>query len=159
MSPDGKFAYTCNSLDDSMTVIDLAQMKATKRIDLGGSKIITKVRFGEQMFNDSKISFQRQFACHSCHPDGHVDGLDYDIEADGIGDQPRSTTGPCAGSTTPTRSSGKARTRVCPGNAAPGWPSFSPGFRPLRPRNWPLSTTTSARSPVRRTGIVRWVRR
>ena len=50
--------------------------------------MITKIRFGEQMFNDSKITFQRQFSCHSCHPDGHVDGLDYDIEADGIGISP-----------------------------------------------------------------------
>ncbi len=88
ITPDGKYAYTCNSLDDSLTLIDVAQMKATKRIDLGGPKVITKIRFGEQTFNDSKISFQRQFACHSCHPDGHVDGLNYDIEADGIGISP-----------------------------------------------------------------------
>ncbi|MFB3904038.1 MAG: multiheme c-type cytochrome [Acidobacteriota bacterium] len=88
MAPDGKYAYTCNSLDDSLTVIDLTELKATKRIDLGGPKVITKTRFGEQVFNDSSISFQHQFACHSCHPDGHVDGLNYDIEADGIGISP-----------------------------------------------------------------------
>ena len=28
------------------------------------------------------------FMLHSCHPDGHVDGLTYDIEADGIGVSP-----------------------------------------------------------------------
>jgi YVTN family beta-propeller protein len=88
IGPDGKYAYTCNSLDDSLTLIDVAQMKATKRIDLGGPKVITQIRFGEQLFHDSKIAFQRQFACHSCHPDGHVDGLNYDIEADGIGMSP-----------------------------------------------------------------------
>jgi len=88
VSPDGKYAYTCNSLDDSLTAIDLTTLRAMKRIDLGGSHVITKIRFGEQTFHDSKISFQRQFACHSCHPDGHVDGLNYDIEADGIGMSP-----------------------------------------------------------------------
>ena len=85
---DGRFAYVCNSLDDSLTVIDLASLEPVKRVDLGGPKEITKVRFGEQTFHDAKITFQRQFSCHSCHPDGHVDGIAYDIEADGIGISP-----------------------------------------------------------------------
>jgi len=85
IAPDGRLAYVCNSLDDSLTVIDIATMEAIGRIDLGGPKEISKVRFGERLFNDSKITFQRQFSCHSCHPDGHIDGMIYDIEADGIG--------------------------------------------------------------------------
>jgi YVTN family beta-propeller protein len=85
VSPDGRLAYVCNSLDDSLTVLDLGEMESVDRIDLGGRKEITKTRLGERLFNDSKITFQRQFACHSCHPDGHIDGMIYDIEADGIG--------------------------------------------------------------------------
>jgi YVTN family beta-propeller protein len=86
--PDGRFAFVCNSLDDSLTVIDLAAMENVKRIDLGGPKEITQTRLGEQVFHSAKITFQRQFSCHSCHPDGHVDGMVYDIEADGIGVSP-----------------------------------------------------------------------
>jgi len=77
-----------NSLDDSLTVIDLERLEAAGRIDLGGPKVITKIRYGERLFNSANITFRRQFACHSCHPDGHVDGLTYDIEADGIGISP-----------------------------------------------------------------------
>jgi len=88
IGPEGKFAYAANSLDDSITVIDLDKLEAVERIDLGGPKEITKVRFGERLFHSANITFHRQFSCHSCHPDGHVDGLTYDIEPDGIGNDP-----------------------------------------------------------------------
>jgi YVTN family beta-propeller protein len=85
---DGKKAYAANALDDSITVIDVEKLEAVRRIDLGGPKVMTKVRFGERLFHSANIAFRRQFSCHSCHPDGHVDGLTYDIEPDGIGVSP-----------------------------------------------------------------------
>jgi YVTN family beta-propeller protein len=88
VSPDGRSAWVANALDDSLTVIDLTKASAETRVDLGGPRQITKVRWGERLFNSANITFQRQFACHSCHPDGHVDGLTYDIEADGLGVSP-----------------------------------------------------------------------
>lgn len=88
ITPDGKTAFVANALDDSLSVIDLDKLEATGTIDLGGPKVITKVRFGERVFHSANITFRRQFSCHSCHPDGHVDGLTYDIEPDGIGVSP-----------------------------------------------------------------------
>lgn len=88
ISPDGKTAFAANALDDSLTVIDLKKLRPTARIDLGGPKEITKTRYGELLFHSADITFHRQFSCHSCHPDGHVDGLTYDIEPDGIGSSP-----------------------------------------------------------------------
>lgn len=88
ITPDGKTAFAANALDDSLTAIDLDKLEAITRIDLGGPKVITKVRFGERVFHSANITFHRQFSCHSCHPDGHVDGLTYDIEPDGIGISP-----------------------------------------------------------------------
>jgi YVTN family beta-propeller protein len=85
---DGATAFVANSLDDSLTVIDLKKLQAAGRIDLGGPKIITKTRRGERLFHSANITFRRQFSCHSCHPDGHVDGLSYDIEPDGLGNDP-----------------------------------------------------------------------
>jgi len=84
----GETAFVANALDDSLTVIDMKRLAATERIDLGGPKEITQARFGEQLFHSADIAFQRQFSCHSCHPDGHVDGITYDIEPDGIGFDP-----------------------------------------------------------------------
>lgn len=88
VAPDGGFAYVANALDDSVSVIDLMSLAVVARIDLGGPKVITKLRRGERLFNSADICFQRQLSCHTCHPDGHVDGLTYDIEADGIGMSP-----------------------------------------------------------------------
>lgn len=88
VSPDGTAAYVANAIDDSLTVIRLQTLQPADRIDLGGSKVITKQRFGEKTFHSANIAFRKQFSCHSCHPDGHVDGLTYDIEADGIGVSP-----------------------------------------------------------------------
>ncbi len=88
IAPDGRTAFVANALDDSITVIDLAALDAVERIDLGGPKTITKARFGERLFHSADITFHRQFSCHSCHPDGHVDGLTYDIEPDGLGVSP-----------------------------------------------------------------------
>ncbi len=88
VSADGKQAFVANSLDDSLSVIDTQKMEPAARIDLGGPKVISETRYGERLFHSAKIAFRRQFACHTCHPDGHVDGLTYDIEADGIGVSP-----------------------------------------------------------------------
>jgi YVTN family beta-propeller protein len=88
ITPDGQTAFAANSLDDSLTAIDMNTLQAVKRIDLGGPAEITKTRYGERLFHSADITFHRQFSCHTCHPDGHVDGLTYDIEPDGIGVNP-----------------------------------------------------------------------
>ncbi len=87
-SADGRTAFVANCLDDSITTIDVASLEATERIDLGGPREITKARLGEQLFHNARITFHREFSCHSCHPDGHVDGITYDIEPDGVGVSP-----------------------------------------------------------------------
>jgi YVTN family beta-propeller protein len=87
-APDGQTAFVANALDDTLTVIDLGRLEAVGEIDLGGAREISKARWGEQLFHSANIAFRRQFSCHSCHPDGHIDGLTYDIEPDGIGLSP-----------------------------------------------------------------------
>jgi hypothetical protein len=88
VTPDGKTAFVANALDDSLTVVDLQQLEVAGNIDLGGPKVMTKVRFGERLFHSANVTFHRQFSCHTCHPDGHIDGLTYDIEPDGVGVSP-----------------------------------------------------------------------
>jgi len=68
ITPDSKTAYVANALDDSLSVIDVAGLKLGERIDLGGPQEITQVRSGELLFHNAKITFRRQFSCHSCHP-------------------------------------------------------------------------------------------
>jgi YVTN family beta-propeller protein len=85
VSPDSRWAYVTNRLDDSVTVVDLAQAKVESTIDLGGAKEITLMRRGEQMFHDAKVCFQGQFACGTCHPNSHLDGLAWNIETPQLG--------------------------------------------------------------------------
>ncbi len=87
-SPDGRFAYTTNALDDSVSVLDVAAASVIATIPLGGPSEITTLRKGEQLFHDAGITVGRQFSCQSCHPDGHLNGLTFDIEADGVGLHP-----------------------------------------------------------------------
>lgn len=84
-SADGKMAFVACMLDDSVAVVDLAKMELAGRIDLGGAKELTQRRRGEKIFHNASITFHRSFSCSTCHPDGHIDGIVYDIEDDGIG--------------------------------------------------------------------------
>jgi len=88
VTPDGSTAFVANALDDSLTVVDMNRLEAVERVDLGGPKTLTKVRYGERLFHSANVTFHRQFSCHTCHPDGHVDGITYDIEPDGVGVSP-----------------------------------------------------------------------
>jgi cytochrome c peroxidase len=84
-SADGATAYVASMLDDSVAVIDLKSMEQAGRVDLGGARELTQRRRGEKLFHSANVSFRRQFSCSSCHPDGHIDNIVYDIEDDGIG--------------------------------------------------------------------------
>ena len=84
-SPDGRFAYVANALSDTVTVLDATSFDVTAEILLGGPEEITEVRRGARLFHSAGITYAQQFSCRSCHPDGHTNGLTFDIEADGLG--------------------------------------------------------------------------
>jgi YVTN family beta-propeller protein len=88
VSGDGRFVYVADGLDDTISVIDAARKERVAVIDLGGPKEITLQRFGERIFHSAEITFGQQFSCHTCHPDGGIDGITYDIEPDGLGLNP-----------------------------------------------------------------------
>ena len=85
VSPDGRSAYVVNRLDDSVTVLDIPRFKIRAQIDLGGPKEISALRQGERLFHDAKFCFQGQFACSTCHPDNHIDGVAWNLETPQLG--------------------------------------------------------------------------
>jgi len=85
LSPDGGTLYVANRLDDNVSVIDTNARKVVGTIALGGTEILTKERRGERLFYSSKYAFQGQFGCASCHLDSTFDGLHWDLEPDGFG--------------------------------------------------------------------------
>lgn len=88
MAPNGKELYVANALSDSVSVISLSDMEVVRTINLGGPKVISLRRKGERIFHSADVTYGSQFSCHSCHPDGGIDGITYDIEPDGLGLNP-----------------------------------------------------------------------
>jgi len=85
ISPDGRFVYVAERLADQLGVIEVEKLEKVASIDLGGPQWETLLRRGEKLFNSARATFQGQFSCRSCHPNNHVDRLQYDLEPDGLG--------------------------------------------------------------------------
>ena len=83
ISSDGKFVYVAEQMTDHISVIDTEQMEIVNSIDLGGPKRITVTRKGGQLFRNAGHTFHQQYSCYTCHPDGHEDGLTYDLTGSG----------------------------------------------------------------------------
>ncbi len=86
LSPDGSRLFIAERLQDSILVINTTNLAAVGRVVLGDGGESDPIRRGERLFTWAGKTFQGQFSCRSCHPDGHVDGLNYDFDGDGIGD-------------------------------------------------------------------------
>jgi hypothetical protein len=85
-SPDGGTLFVAERLADSILVVNAKSLAVQGRIVLGDGGLNDPIRRGERVFTKAGFTFQNQFSCRSCHPDGHVDGLSYDFDTSGIGD-------------------------------------------------------------------------
>ena len=86
VSPDSRFAYIANRMDDTISVVDLKQLKVISTIDLGGPKQITRLRRGEQLFFDASYCYQGAVSCATCHPhQGFEDSLVWSMETPQLG--------------------------------------------------------------------------
>lgn len=83
ISPDGGSVYVVERMLDRISVIDTEKLEIKRTIDLGGPGKITLVRRGGQLFNHTSHTFHNQYSCYTCHPDGHEDGLTYDLTGTG----------------------------------------------------------------------------
>ncbi len=78
---------------DEIAFVDLSgtNPKQVGRLKLGDDVEMTPQRRGEMFFHDASLCFQTWQSCSSCHPsDGRVDGLNWDLLNDGIGN-PKNT--------------------------------------------------------------------
>jgi YVTN family beta-propeller protein len=85
VSPDGRLAFVANRLEDSLTIVDLARLAVGGKVDLGGPKEISVLRRGERLFHSARFCYQGQFACATCHPDNHIDGVSWNLETPQLG--------------------------------------------------------------------------
>ena len=82
-SPDGKFLYVADSLDDTISVVATATGQRPATIELGPRPEPTAADRGERLYYSAKLSHDGWMSCHSCHTDGHTNGLLSDTLGDG----------------------------------------------------------------------------
>ncbi|HUQ71417.1 MAG TPA: cytochrome c peroxidase [Planctomycetaceae bacterium] len=75
LSTDEKTAYIANTFDDSISFLDLETLNVGKPLPLGPMPKPTLAMRGEELFYDSRMSLDGWYSCHSCHTDGHTNGL------------------------------------------------------------------------------------
>lgn len=72
LDPLGRHAFVANTLDDSISVLDLASGEVTHSIRLSPEDVtLTLAQRGELLFYDARLSHDGWMSCHSCHTDGH----------------------------------------------------------------------------------------
>jgi DNA-binding beta-propeller fold protein YncE/mono/diheme cytochrome c family protein len=64
-----------NRLDDSVSVVDTELFEEQGRISLGPRGELTDEIRGERLFFDANVSHDGWMSCHSCHTDGHANGM------------------------------------------------------------------------------------
>jgi YVTN family beta-propeller protein len=83
ISPDGDFVYVVERMEDRISIIDTEKLEVVNTIDLNGPGRVTYTREGGKLFNNAGHTFHNQYSCYTCHPDGHEDGLTYDLTGAG----------------------------------------------------------------------------
>ena len=88
----GSKVFVAVYFSDKLAVVDLDSPPSQELVlvPLGPKPELTPVRKGEMHFHDAWLCFQHWQSCASCHPDARVDGLNWDLMNDGLGN-PKNT--------------------------------------------------------------------
>ena len=82
-TPDGAGLYVADSLDDTISLVDISTGSRLQAIPLGPRPDLGPVERGERLFADARLSHDGWMSCQSCHTDGHTNGLGVDTLSDG----------------------------------------------------------------------------
>jgi DNA-binding beta-propeller fold protein YncE len=87
--PDREIAVVVNMLGDSLSVIDTSTGRLVREVSLGPTPDPGPRERGESLFFDARLSHDSWLSCHSCHTDGHTNGLLADTHGDGTFGTPK----------------------------------------------------------------------
>jgi len=88
-TPDGMQVYVVDELSDVVSVVNVATAQKTAVISLGPQPELSLADRGERLFYDGRLSHDGWMSCHSCHTDGHSNGLLNDNLGDGAFGAPK----------------------------------------------------------------------
>jgi DNA-binding beta-propeller fold protein YncE/mono/diheme cytochrome c family protein len=84
----GGQVYVAGYFSNSVEMLQLSNRRVTLVVQ--AETVMTKAERGEMLFHDGRVCFQQWQSCASCHPDARVDGLNWDLLNDGLGN-PKNT--------------------------------------------------------------------
>lgn len=90
LASDGENVYVTGYFSDTLAKVPLKGNAVARNIPLNEGYLPSRERLGEQYFNDASHCFQGWQSCATCHPDARVDGLNWDLMNDGMGN-PKNT--------------------------------------------------------------------
>jgi DNA-binding beta-propeller fold protein YncE len=86
LSPDGKQLAVTMYFSNQVLLLDAADGRVLSSITPAPDHQPDEARRGESVFHDATSTFQHWLSCATCHPnEGRVDGLNWDLPNDGIG--------------------------------------------------------------------------
>lgn len=158
----GHAAYVANYFADTVDQIWLDENPfLTRSIVLGKPPVETLKRKGENLFHDAQLCFEQWQSCATCHPDARMDGLNWDLRNDGVGNPKNTKSMLYSHETPPSMAVGirpDAETAVRKGiemilftppheEQAMAMDAY---LRALRPRRAPILRDTSQQGAIRR---------
>lgn len=87
---DGDTVWTAGYFSDNLVATNIKAQPTQRSFPLANNDKMSPIRRGEMYFNDAALCYQSWQSCASCHPDSRVDGLNWDLLNDGIGN-PKNT--------------------------------------------------------------------
>ena len=89
LGPRDRVAWVANRFDDTVSVFELSPPKLLATISLGPQRPRSLPEKGEELFYSGRLAMDRWMSCHSCHTDGHTNGLLNDNLSDGTFGAPK----------------------------------------------------------------------
>ncbi len=83
VSPDGRRVFVTDELASAIGMVDVSSGKSLGEISLGPQPELSPADRGERLFYSGALSLGGWMSCHSCHTDGHTNGLLNDNLGDG----------------------------------------------------------------------------
>ncbi len=78
----GRRVFVADTFGDAVTVLDSDKFEKIATISLGPAPEPGPAERGERLFFDARLSMEGWMSCHSCHSDGHTNGLRSDTLGD-----------------------------------------------------------------------------
>lgn len=75
LSDDGSQACVSDSFGDAVLLMGKDAASPRRMISLGPQPELTLTQKGERLFYDARLSLDGWMSCHSCHTDGHTNGM------------------------------------------------------------------------------------